>query len=422
MKLQNKILATIFLIMLAAFAGTVSAASADDENSGSAYLTITGVSSDPAVFMYGDTGTVTVKIKNTGTTSVNYQRADLFSKDIKILNDDAYDTAGFIGGGNEIEFVFYVKATSNDGIYYPRFYLDMKGSGSVSHNVPVKIENTGLVISALNAPDYYQEGISKKINVLVGNPRENAVSGVTVNVKGDVTTTQTSRFIGALAADASATAEFEVTPTSEGTMTFEVSYKNGMTTHTSELTLPIVYGTSKVSPNPIITNVKLTDNGGYKTLSGDVNNAGIEDAKSMVVTATSPAIPVDPYKSSVIGSLDSDDFSSFEITFRCDSEEIPVLITFKDSAGNTYTKTDKIKSNSDGELTSESAAGEGKGQFPQNGGRGMSGMMRGMGGGGLPITWIIILIIIAGGVVVAWKKGYLTKATDAINKQTEKKN
>ena len=45
-----------------------------------------------------------------------------------------------------------------------------------------------------------------------------------------------------------------------------------------------------------------------------------------------------------------------------------------------------------------------------------------MGGGGLPITWIIILIIIAGGVVVAWKKGYLTKATDAINKQTEKKN
>ncbi|MBP5476035.1 MAG: hypothetical protein J6X83_07340 [Methanomicrobium sp.] len=137
----------------------------------------------------------------------------------------------------------------------------------------------------------------------------------------------------------------------------------------------------------------------------------------MVVTAASPAIPVDPYKSSVIGSLDSDDFSSFEITFRCDSEEIPVLITFKDSAGNTYTKTDKIKSNSDGELTSESATGEGKGQFPQNGGRGMRGM-----GGGLPITWIIILIIIAGGVVVAWKKGYLTKATDAINKQTEKKN
>ncbi|MBQ3684736.1 MAG: DUF11 domain-containing protein [Methanomicrobium sp.] len=420
MKLQNKILAAIFLIMLAAFAGTVSAA---DENSGSEYLTITGVSSDPAVFMYGDTGTVTVKIKNTGTTSVNYQRADLFSKDISVLNDDAYDTAGFIGGGNEIEFVFYVKATSNDGIYYPRFYLDMKGTGSVSHNVPVKIENTGLVVSALNAPDYYQEGISKKINVLVGNPRENAVSGVTVTVKGDVTTTQTSRFIGALAADASATAEFEVTPTSEGTMTFEVSYKNGMTTHTSELTLPIVYGTSKVSPNPIITNVKVTDSGAYKTLSGDVNNAGIEDAKSMVITVASPAVPVDPYKSSVIGSLDSDDFSSFEITFRCDSDEVPVLITFKDASGNTYTKTDNIKSNSQDIFSAESAAGESRGQFPPNGGgRGMDGIMRGMGGGSLPITEIIILIIIAGAVAVAWKKGYLTKVTDAINKQTEKKN
>ena len=196
-----------------------------------------------------------------------------------------------------------------------------------------------------------------------------------------------------------------------------------MTTHTSELTLPIVYGTSKVSPNPIITNVKLTDSGAYKTLSGDVNNAGIEDAKSMVVTVASPAIPVDPYKSSVIGSLDSDDFSSFDITFICDSDEIPVLITFKDAAGNTYTKTDKIKSNSQGAFSAESATGENRGQFPQNGGgRGMGGMMRGMGGGSLPITEIIILIIIAGAVAVAWKKGYLKKVTDAINKQTEKKN
>ena len=50
------------------------------------------------------------------------------------------------------------------------------------------------------------------------------------------------------------------------------------------------------------------------------------------------------------------------------------------------------------------------------------GMMRGMGGGGLPITELIILIIIVGAVALAWKKGYITKATDAIKKQTGKKN
>ncbi len=421
MKIKNIILATVFVIMLAAFAGTVSA---DDTTSDEkvAYLTITGISSNPAVFMNGDTGTISVKVKNTGTTSVNYQRADLYSKDIDVLNSNAYETAGFIGAGNEVEFVFYVKAKAAEGIFYPRFYLDMKGSGSLSFNIPVKVENSGLVVSALNAPDYYQEGISKKINVLVGNPRENAVSGVYVTVTGDVTTTQTSQFIGALAADASATSEFEVTPTSEGTMTFEVSYKNGMNTHTSELTIPIVYGDSKLAANPIINNVKITDSGSYKTLSGDVTNAGIEDAKSLVITVVSPAIPVEPYKTSVIGSLDSDDFSSFDLTFRSDSDEIPLLITYKDKSGNTYTKTETLNSGSnDGYIAEDEDMGYGEG-MPYAGGR--ANVRTGNGGsGGFPLTGILILIIIVAAVAVAWKKGYLTQASEELKKQMNgKKN
>ena len=419
MKIQNKILAIIFMILLATIAGTASA----DESSGSSYLAITGVSSDPAVFMYGDMGTITVKVKNTGTTSVQYQRAELFSKDVQILNDDAYDTTGFIGAGNEIEYVFYVKAISPDGIYYPRFYLDMKGSDSISYNIPVKIENTGLVISALNAPDYYQEGISKKINIRVGNPRDGAVSGVTVEVKGDVTTTQTSQFIGGLDAGASANVEFEVTPVSEGTMTFVATYRNGMTTHTSELSLPVVFGESKKSPIPIINNVEIKDSGSYKTLSGDITNAGIEDAKSVMLTVGSPAVPVDPYKTYVIGSLDSDDFSSFELTFKSDAEEIPVLITYKDASGNTYSKTETINGGSQNGFDA-TGNGDVKGNFPPNGGGrgGPMGMMRGMGGGGLPITELIILIIIVGAVAVAWKKGYITKATDAVKNRMNKKN
>ena len=50
------------------------------------------------------------------------------------------------------------------------------------------------------------------------------------------------------------------------------------------------------------------------------------------------------------------------------------------------------------------------------------GMMRGMGGGGLPITELIILIIIVAAVAVAWKKGYITKATDAVKNRMNKKN
>jgi hypothetical protein len=43
----------------------------------------------------------------------------------------------------------------------------------------------------------------------------------------------------------------------------------------------------------------------------------------------------------VVGTLDADDFSSFEVTFRADPEtaEIPLLIEYRDDDGNRYTAT-----------------------------------------------------------------------------------
>ncbi|MBN2735261.1 MAG: hypothetical protein JXQ82_10475 [Methanomicrobiaceae archaeon] len=394
------------IILLIVLISAVHVVSAEDTGDAYSYVAITSTSSDPQVFMHGDTGTITINVKNTGTESVSINRAALYTKDLKVLNDEAYDTVGYIGAGNEMQFTFTVKADSPDGIYYPRFYLDFTGSNSLSYSLPVKIESTGLVIAVTDSPDYYQEENTDRIILSIGNPRENSVSGVTVTVKGDgISSRQTSHFIGSLSSDASSAVSFDVTPEYETDMTFAVTYNNGMNTHTSEITIPAVFGEDKMSANPVLNNVEISGSGSYMTLSGDISNAGIDEAKSIVVTVGSPAVAVDPYKSYVIGSLEADDFSSFDVTFTSTSDEVPVIISYKDEDGNNYEKKVSVSTNSGSSGISGAPSGGGRGGMP-----GMGNMGSGMSS--IPVFEIFIVIISGIVLVFAWRKGILKKAVN----------
>jgi hypothetical protein len=359
-------------------------------------------------------------VKNTGTESVSINRAELYSSDISVINDDAYDTVTPIGAGNEMKFSFTVDADAPDGIYYPRFYLDYKGSSSFSYNIPVKIESTGLSISVIDSPDSWQEGNEDKITLLIGNPRENTVNGVEISPSGEgVTSAQTSYFIGNLDPDESREIKFDITPADAEYIEFDASWRNGINKHISSVYIPVLYGDDKTGADPILNNVKSTTSGSYSTVSGDITNAGLEDAMSIVVTVGSPAVPVDPYKMYVIGSLEPDDFSSFDLTYTLQSGkntgEMPVIITYKDLNGNDYEKEYSVSSGSGSAVSSDSSSPdsfEGGSNAPRGGG----GMMGGMGGGfsKIPILEIVVIIIAGLGLVVVWKKGYIKKGSEAV--------
>ena len=107
--------------------------------------------------------------------------------------------------------------------------------------------------------------------------------------------------------------------------------------------LPIVLGENKKAAIPIVNNVELTSAGSSYTLKGDINNAGLTDAKSMVVTVGTSAKAVEPYAQYAIGSLAADDFSSFEITFTTtDLSSVPLVITWKDKDGNSFSITKNL--------------------------------------------------------------------------------
>ncbi|MCK9276554.1 MAG: hypothetical protein M0P22_00515 [Methanoculleus sp.] len=313
-------------------------------SAGPADIAVTSSAIDPSVLMKGDTGTLTVTIQNNGADPVSIKSARLYGSGVVGLSD-SYPSVGEIGAGNAKTFTFTVRADGGEGTFYPVFVLDFVNAGSLRYPVPVQVEDTPLSASVIKKPDAFSGGRTAEIAVRVGNPRPNAASGVQVIPQGtDFTVTPTGAFIGALASDGSGTAVFNLTPAAETTVTFQVVWRNGINTHTADLTLPVVFGEDKRQADPVVTNVEVTPEAGGYRIVGDISNAGLESARSVLVTPGAPAVPTDPFRVYVVGTLDPDDMSSFEVTFRADANvtEVPIVVEYRDDDGNRYTTTTMV--------------------------------------------------------------------------------
>ncbi|MCK9298279.1 MAG: hypothetical protein M0P21_04855 [Methanoculleus sp.] len=301
-------------------------------------VTVTSVAVDPAVLMPGDAGTVTVTVWNTGPSTVPLGGARLYGDGV-VPTGEPYLSVGDLGAGLNRTFTFAVRADAPDGTYYPRFSLDLRENGTLGHPVPVLVDGTPLEASVADRPDAFAAGREAAIAVQVGNPRPNAASGVQVIPEGaNFSVTPGSAFIGTLEPDASGTVAFNLTPAAEMNITFRVVWRNGINTHTADLVLPVAFGEDKRQADPVITNVEVAVEGEIYRATGDVMNAGLEPARSVLITPGAPATPVDPFRVYVVGTLDPDDISTFEVTFRAGAgvEEIPLVIEYRDNDGNPY--------------------------------------------------------------------------------------
>jgi len=413
----------ILLIFLTALVGV--AAAADSSTEAASGISATEIRVNPNVLMKGDTGTVVVKIANSGSQAVAISRARLYSGDIDVINHATYDAVGTINPGASMEFTFTVKADADDGMYYPMFYLDLRDGECLRTYVPVRIESTNVVVSVADAPDTFPAAGKDTITLSVGNPRDNTVNGVTVTPVGEgFKTTQTAAFLGALSPDDEKNASFEITVTRSTEITFDISYRNGINEHHTFLTVPAEVGDRVVHPEPVVNNIEVQQSGTGYTLTGDVTNAGLKDAYSVQVTVGSPAKSTDPYPVYVVGALEPDDFSSFEVTCTAQgASSIPLIIKYKDEDGNTFEETVTVSLSRAGQAMQGSSGNTNAQAVPGGSGRSPQGGMFGMSGAGfsqMPILEIVLVII--GGVVlvVAWRKGYIGKIRDRIRDRSRK--
>lgn len=408
----------VFLALLIASPVLLSPVSAaTDAGTTSAQIAITDVRLDPEIFMQDDTGTLKVPITNNGEEPVSINRVELLSDEITVINYQTYDKVGSLGAGNSLEFTFLLEADVQDGTYFPIFYLDFTSAGSMRYPVPIRVDDTGIVVSVINAPSTFSPDTKDTITLSVGNARESQVSSVTIVPHGQgISTTQSALFIGTLQPDEEKQVTFEVTVTRATDIFFDVSYRNGPNEHRTTLSLPATTGDRKVAAELVVNSIEVTRSGTTITISGDVTNAGLEDAKSVMVTVGSPAQPADPNPVYVIGALEPDDFSSFEVTCTATgATSVPLLIEYRDDDGMVSEETIQISLQSPVQSSSpgasqNTAVAQGSNRRP--GGFGMFGS----GVSQVPVMEIIAIIGVCIAGIVVWRKGYISRFRDRFRK------
>ena len=343
-----RIISLIGLVLITcAMVGVVAGYSTPESIVAAGKVYVSGATYDPAVFFPGDTGTLTVEVTNgnANNTGIVVNHATLSSDTIIKTTSRPDDFSSNIGPGQKKTYSFLVSADGMDGTYFPTFSLDFRDADSLYYRTVAKIENTPIVLTIVDQPDTFTQGKKKTIYAQVANPRENTIRNIILNVSGiGITATPSKIYLGELASGAKVPVNFSVTADQPTTLHLVLNYDNGDNPHTVNLDVPITFGADKKQANPVISNVKVKNDVGTYHITGDVNNAGLETANTVMVTSLAPAVPQDPFKTYVVGALKPDDFGSFEVTFSAtNADSVPLQLSYKDADGNVYTSLQDVK-------------------------------------------------------------------------------
>jgi len=445
MKIKLGICSIILLLMMVpvCFADSTSSTSSTSSSSTSsssssstttnvdsaALVYVSNVTLDPVSYFPGDTGTITVTLTNSGTSAIGLSHPDILSSKLNVDDEDQWETTSYVGAGSTIDYSMIVTAKPPDGTYYALFSIGTKSGNSIHYPVKIIVDSDPITAAITDKPTSFSPEAEQNVTLTIMNTRDGDVNNVVITPEGSGSDAYPStKLVSTLAAGSSTDVTFGITPHTASNMTFHVSYENGNNPHSVDVVLPINFGADKTAAVPVVNNVVLSSSGSTYDLTGDITNAGVSDAKGVVVTVSSPAKGTGTYPEYAIGSIASDDSNSFEVTFTTtDLSSVPLLVTWKDSEGNDYslTKTLDLSSSSVGTYTgssdsntktSSSSFSSGPGGM-SGGPGGMSGgpggsssnsatsLLTGSKGGGISsfMPVIIAAIILVAGIVL-WKK------------------
>lgn len=346
----------------------------------------------PSTLMPGETGQLVVVLTNTGDTPLTiYKVAITDSWDVVSVTHPALKTLGSIGVGKSMTLTFPITANEKEGTFYPSLSVELSNNIQntfIKYPFAVTVDSKSVSLSVVERPEYFEPDTTQVVGLSIGNLRSNQIDSVTVTASGEGVSCEEGMVFAGTLTPGSSKDVFLTVITSDKTeeISLDVSYKNGANWHTESLIIPVEGGELKTGAELFINNVEVTTAVGYTTITGDVNNAGLSTAKGLVVTLEG-AEAVQPYPVFVIGSLDSDGLSEFELTFKePESDNISLVFTYKDENGNTYVQKETAALS-----TSSSTANSTSGGNPILAG----------------IAVVLLILIVGGAVFLVWKKGNL---------------
>lgn len=346
----------------------------------------------PSTLMPGETGQLVVVLQNTGDTPLTiYKVAITDSWDVVSVTHPALKSLGSIGLGKSMTLTFPITANEKEGTFYPSLSVELSNNIQntfIKYPFAVTVDSKSVSLSVVERPEYFEPDTTQVVGLSIGNLRSNQIDSVTVTASGEGVSCEEGMVFAGTLTPGSSKDVFLTVITSDKTeeISLDVSYKNGANWHTESLIIPVEGGELKTGAELFINNVEVTTAVGYTTITGDVNNAGLSTAKGLVVTLEG-AEAVQPYPVFVIGSLDSDGLSEFELTFKePESDNISLVFTYKDENGNTYVQKETAALS-----TSSSTANSTSGGNPILAG----------------IAVVLLILIVGGAVFLVWKKGNL---------------
>ena len=332
-------------------------------------IMISGYVFDPAVLMPGDTGTLTLTLKNAelastrtvietsgGETTTHMETigatinevwidpASSGSKQVRATLH--YEDIGDLAPGASMDITFKIVADSSmpQGLYFLTARVDVSGYQDVIYPIPIEVRNTSLDLLATNMPSKISKSGVTELTLTVINQRDAVVDRVMVTPRpvDGIEFLQDRIYVGEVAAGASQDIIVSVRPLETGVknLTFDVQYKNGDNQHTTSVSRLIeVIETLDVAP--IITTFPSSiKKGSSGKISIEVYNAKTEPITGVIVTpiCNGTVIPSQYF----IGAMDADDVfsASFDIyadTVDYGTQTISFKVSFKQ--GDDYYET-----------------------------------------------------------------------------------
>ncbi len=165
---------------------------------------ITDTEVTPAVLMPGDTGVITVTLKNTAkasltttsttqtttTEEVNPTINSVYldgGRDIKVLGGNS-QYSGDLGPDQSIRLSFYIRAPETDGIYFPTLRVRVQGAESllypipVNVNVPVSVVKKPMLLISQSGPEYVEPGDEVTVTLRVYNSGQSPADDIFIRV------------------------------------------------------------------------------------------------------------------------------------------------------------------------------------------------------------------------------------------------
>ena len=340
---------------------------------------VTSYTVEPEALMPGDTGTITLTIKNPSITAESSEIAMTYGKaglpqqstttastrdnsaEIKTIRLSSrgsgiewssegfqrteYGNIGALGPGESIELSIPIKAAdyARDGTYHPEVYIEVENGENVRFPVCVKVDSSEVELLEMDAHPEISLSESKQIGLVVANNRPNSVSGVNVHVKAktdELEITPKQIFIGGLGASEKREVSITLTPLSAGDidLSFDVIYKNGDNVHHNYLESSVLVKSIADVKLILVNAPKFIYKGDIAKIEFDVANGMAKDIKAVsVIQAVDNGnggvwlLPSEYFIGDMeVGDVFSASFELYTDDLGVGDTEIPFKLVFRD--------------------------------------------------------------------------------------------